>query len=741
MTTEITHDALLALTSPASSDVEAIVVGQHNNVFDVLGLHQVDGGWAVRLFAPSAERVTVETLSGELLANLVRVHDAGFFVGFIPASTLPERTALIAQAHQGEHSWRWVDPYTFGPVLGPIDDYYFSAGTHLKLFDKFGAHPMMFEGVTGVHFAVWAPNASRVAVVGEFNGWDGRRHIMRRRTDSGIWEIFIPDLPVGTVYKYELYDSQGRGLPLKADPFAQASELRPSNGSKVVSTWDFQWHDADYLAARAQGDARQKPMSIYEVHLGSWQRAEEGGFLHYDDLIARLIPYVQELGYTHIEVLPITEHPLDASWGYQPTGLFSPTARFGEPEGFARFVDAAHQAGIGVILDWVPAHFPTDAHGLAYFDGTALYEHEDKRKGFHPDWNTAIFNFGRTEVSEFLMNNALFWLDRYHLDGLRVDAVASMLYLDYSRKEGEWIPNEHGGRENLEAISFLQRTNSAVYGAHPGVVTIAEESTSFPGVSHPVHAGGLGFGFKWNMGFMHDTLSYFKQEPIHRQYHHNELTFGVMYAFAENFVLPLSHDEVVHGKGTLLTKMAGDDWQKFANLRAYYAFMWGYPGKKLLFMGQEFAQRSEWNENVGLDWHLLGYDTHQGVQHLVRDLNHLYRTVPALYEKDCEGGGFEWLIVDDREQSVFAWVRRGFDGSKPVVVVSNLTPVPREGYRVPMPAVGRWLECMNSDAKVYGGSGMGNYGEITAQAQEGGQFPAVAEMTLPPLSTLMFVLE
>lgn len=741
MTTEITHDALLALTSPASSDVEAIVVGQHNNVFDVLGLHQVDGGWAVRLFAPSAERVTVETLSGALLANLVRVHDAGFFVGFIPTSKLPERAALIAEARQGGHSWRWVDPYTFGPVLGPIDDYYFSAGTHLKLFDKFGAHPMMFEGVTGVHFAVWAPNASRVAVVGEFNGWDGRRHIMRRRTDSGIWEIFVPDLPVGTVYKYELYDSQGQVLPLKADPFAQASELRPSNGSKVVSTWDFQWHDADYLDARAQGDARQKPMSIYEVHLGSWQRADDGGFLSYDDLIARLIPYVQELGYTHIEVLPITEHPLDASWGYQPTGLFSPTARFGEPEGFAHFVDAAHQAGIGVILDWVPAHFPTDAHGLAYFDGTALYEHEDKRKGFHPDWNTAIFNFGRTEVSEFLMNNALFWLDRYHLDGLRVDAVASMLYLDYSRKEGEWIPNEHGGRENLEAISFLQRTNSAVYGAHPGVVTIAEESTSFPGVSHPVHAGGLGFGFKWNMGFMHDTLSYFKQEPIHRQYHHNELTFGVMYAFAENFVLPLSHDEVVHGKGTLLTKMAGDDWQKFANLRAYYGFMWGYPGKKLLFMGQEFAQRSEWNENIGLDWHLLGYDTHQGVQYLVRDLNHLYRTVPALYEKDCEGGGFEWLIVDDREQSVFAWVRRGSDGSKPVVVVSNLTPVPREGYRVPMPAVGRWLECMNSDAKVYGGSGMGNYGEIMAQAQEGGQFPAVAEMTLPPLSTLMFVLE
>lgn len=735
----------LSAATPPPEVVDLIVHGQHANVFEVLGLQALDASnWAVRVFAPTAEHVSVETLKGVALAQLTRVHDGGFFVGVIPHASLPEHAPLIYAASSGEnreHSWRWVDSYTFGPVLGPIDDYYFSAGTHLKLFDKLGAHPMTFEGVSGVHFAVWAPNASKVSVVGDFNDWDGRRHVMRCRTDSGVWEIFVPDLPEGTVYKYELYDSNHELLALKADPLAQASQMRPANGSKVVSTWDFKWTDDQYLKNRAEGDPRHKPMSTYEVHLGSWQRSDDGGFLSYDDLIERLIPYVTEMGYSHIEVLPITEHPLDASWGYQPTGLFSPTARFGEPDGFARFVDAAHGAGIGVILDWVPAHFPTDAHGLAYFDGTALYEHEDVRKGFHPDWNTAIFNFGRTEVAQFLMNNALFWLERYHLDGLRVDAVASMLYLDYSRKEGEWIPNENGGRENLEAIEFLRSTNTEVYAAHKGVVTIAEESTSFPGVSHPVDEGGLGFGFKWNMGFMHDTLAYFKQEPIHRKYHHNELTFGVTYAFAENFVLPLSHDEVVHGKGTLLTKMSGDDWQKFANLRAYYGFMWGYPGKKLLFMGQEFAQRAEWNENIGLDWCLLDYPAHRGVQNLVRDLNHLHQTLPALHEKDCESDGFEWLIVDDNEQSVFAWVRRGFEGTKPVVVVCNLTPVPRHGYRVPMPWNGRWVEKLNSDAHIYGGTGMGNLGEVWANEVEGEKFPAFAEMTLPPLSTLMFELD
>ena len=735
--------AAIDCAMPPMDEIQAIVDGRHTNAFGVLGLHDIgdsaedDSGdsaaWAIRIFAPNAAHLTVETLSGEVVASLSRVHDAGFFVSYIATSVLPERCPLIVTAYNDDksHSWRWVDPYTFGPILGPVDDYLLASGTHMQLFDKLGAHPMSFAGVSGVHFAVWAPNASRVSVVGEFNYWDGRRHTMRHRSDSGLWEIFIPDLPLGTVYKYELFDNNGQPLPLKADPFAQGSEMRPANASKVVTTQYFNWTDADYIAARDASDARKKPMSIYECHLGSWQRNDAGDFLTYDELAARLIPYVKQMGFTHIEVLPITEHPLDASWGYQPTGLFAPTSRFGEPDGFARFVDAAHAAGIGVILDWVPAHFPTDAHGLAYFDGTALYEHEDLRKGFHPDWNTAIFNFGRTEIISYLVNNALFWLDRYHLDGLRVDAVASMLYLDYSRKDGEWIPNEHGGNQNLEAIAFIREVNQAVYAAHSGAVMIAEESTSFPKVSAPVYDGGLGFGFKWNMGFMHDTLDYFKQEPIYRQYHHNDSTFGLLYAFSENIVLPLSHDEVVHGKGTILEKMSGDEWQKFANLRAYYAFMWAYPGKKLLFMGQEFAQRAEWNENKGLDWHLDQYDTHKGVQNLVRDLNHAYSSIPALHQKDCDGSGFEWLVVDDVQQSVFAWLRRGDEHTNPVAVIANLTPVPRSHYRVPVPCDGVWREVVNTDAAVYGGSGMGNMGQVTAH-------DGYLELTLPPLSTLYF---
>ena len=740
------EQTLIDCASPPMDEIQAIVDGRHPNVFGILGLHDIgdaredDSGdsaaWAVRIFAPYAARVTVETLSGEPLAELTRVHDAGFFVSNIATSILPQRSPLIATAYgiDGTSSWRWVDPYTFGPVLGPLDDYHFANGTHRQLFNKLGAHPMTLEGVSGVHFAVWAPNASRVSVVGDFNTWDGRRHTMRHRADGGIWELFIPDLPLGTVYKYELFDRASMPLPLKADPYAQGAELRPANASKVVCTTDFVWHDADYMAAQQTAVARELPMSIYEVHLGSWQRNDNGDFLSYDQLAERLIPYVKHMGFTHIEVLPISEHPLDASWGYQPTGLFAPTARFGEPSGFARLVDAAHAANIGVILDWVPAHFPTDAHGLAYFDGTALYEHADVRKGFHPDWNTAIFNFGRTEVVNYLVNNALFWLERYHLDGLRVDAVASMLYLDYSRKDGEWIANEHGGNQNLEAIDFIRQVNQAVYAAHSGTLMIAEESTSFAGVSSPVYAGGLGFGFKWNMGFMNDTLDYFKQEPIHRQFHHNELTFGLLYAFSENFILPLSHDEVVHGKGTLLEKMSGDEWQKFANLRAYYAFMWGYPGKKLLFMGQEFAQRAEWNEDKSLDWHLLDYATHQGVQTLVRDLNHTHQASAALHQKDCEASGFEWLIVDDAAQSVFAWLRRGLHNSAPVAVIANLTPVVRQHYRVPVPHIGIWHEIINTDASQYGGSGCGNLGQVMAVADNNGQ--AYLELTLPPLATL-----
>jgi 1,4-alpha-glucan branching enzyme len=503
----------------------------------------------------------------------------------------------------------------------------------------------------------------------------------------------------------------------------------------------FQWNDGGYLKARNEGDKRRKPMSIYEVHAGSWRRGENNRFLTYDELADQLLAYVKDMGFTHIELLPISEHPYDPSWGYQPTGLFAPTSRFGSPEGFARFVDKAHSEGIGIILDWVPAHFPTDEHGLARFDGTALYEHEDPRQGYHPDWNTAIYNFGRREIESFLLNNALFWCGKYHIDGLRVDAVASMLYLDYSRKDGEWIPNRYGGRENLEAIAFLQRMNHEVYGQNPGIVTIAEESTAFPGVSKPTNTGGLGFGFKWNMGFMHDTLQYMQREAVHRKYHHNDLTFGLLYAFTENFVLPLSHDEVVHGKGSLLAKMSGDDWQKFATLRAYFGFMWGYPGKKLLFMGQEWAPWTEWAEARGLDWHLLDGAPHKGMQSLVRDLNRAYASLPALHERDCEPEGFEWLIADDQANSVLAWARHSGDGKNPVVVVSNFTPVLRENYTLPLPKAGKWREVVNTDAEVYWGTGAGNLGGFAASAQSSHGKPASAKVNLPPLSTLYFVAE
>jgi 1,4-alpha-glucan branching enzyme len=667
---------------------------------------------------------------------LPRRHAAGFFEGSLPVSS---RQTLGYLARNAGGSWTVVDPYLMGPVLGPLDDYYIGEGNHLRLHDRLGAHPMRHEGHEGVHFAVWAPNAARVSMTGDFNGWDDRTHAMRKRRDTGIWEIFIPGAHEGQCYKYELLDAAGKLLPLKSDPFGFSAEMRPKTASRVARTDNFAWEDKAYLDRRNKTDQRRAPMSIYEVHLGSWRRWDDNRFLTYDELADTLIPYVADMGFTHMELLPVSEHPFDPSWGYQPTGLYAPTSRFGDPAGFARFVDRAHRSGIGVILDWVPAHFPTDEHGLARFDGTALYEHEDPRQGFHPDWNTAIYNFGRREVSSFLLNNALFWLERYHIDGLRVDAVASMLYLDYSRKEGEWIPNEHGGRENLEAIAFLKRVNHEAYGQNPGIVTIAEESTAFPGVSKPTTAGGLGFGFKWNMGFMHDTLSYLKREPVHRKHHHNELTFGLLYAFSENFVLPLSHDEVVHGKGSLLNKMAGDAWQKFASLRAYYAFMWGYPGKKLLFMGQEFAPWGEWSEARSLDWNLLEHAPHRGVQSLVRDLNHVYRGTPALHARDCEPDGFEWLIADDKENSVFAWARHSGEGHAIVVVISNFTPVPRTGYAVPFPVAGRWREIVNTDAHGYGGSDMGNLGAVTAEPNPLNGKPAQAMVTLPPLSTLYFM--
>lgn len=728
------RDADQAGIALPADQAEAIASGAHGDPFAVLGVHQAGTGFLARTFVPGAETIVALTLDGAVIGDLKPGAVPGLFEGGIE---ITERRPLRYRASRATDDWLVDDPYSFGPVLGPVDDYLIAEGSHRRLFDRLGAHLIEHEGAEGVHFAVWAPNARRVSVVGDFNDWDGRRHVMRRRTDVGVWEIFAPGVKPGAAYKYEIIGPDGERLPLKADPFARRSEFRPATASIVASNSDRDWGDNAHRDHWANIDARRQPMSIYEVHPGSWQRHPDGAFLSWDELADRLIPYCTEMGFTHIEFLPVSEHPYDPSWGYQTTGLYAPSARFGEPEGFARFVDGAHQVGLGVILDWVPAHFPTDEHGLAKFDGTALYEHADPRQGFHPDWNTAIYNFGRREVSSFLVNNALFWAETYHVDGLRVDAVASMLYLDYSRKEGEWVPNKEGGRENLEAVEFLRSMNNAVYASHPGIVTIAEESTSWPKVSAPVHEGGLGFGFKWNMGFMHDTLSYMARDPIHRKHHHNELTFGLVYAFSENFVLPLSHDEVVHGKGSLLAKMPGDEWQKFANLRAYYGFMWAYPGKKLLFMGQEFAQRGEWAESRQLDWDHLDDPRHHGMQDLIRDLNRLYAGTPALHARDCEPEGFEWLIADDAANSVFAWARHA-PGEKPVVVVTNFTPNPRTGYILPLPEDGPWREIFNSDATNYGGSGQGNMGGVTARLEDG---RAVADITLPPLATLMLTPE
>ena len=712
--------------------IQAIVAGQHPDPFSILGLHQADGKWVARAFVPYADTLEALARDGTALGVLEQRHPEGFFEGLVD---IDRRQPIHYRATNEGGAWEMFDPYSFGPVLGPMDDYYINEGSHLRLFDKLGAHAMEFEGVEGTHFAVWAPNAKRVSVVGPFDDWDGRRHPMRCRFDTGIWEVFIPAVGPGEVYKFEIVGQDGKLLPLKADPFAFQSELRPKTASVVADPTPFEWSDAGYIKERATKDWRRTPMSIYEVHLGSWRRRADGSFMSYDQLAEQLVPYAADLGFTHIELLPITEHPFDPSWGYQPTGLFSPTARFGDPAGFARFVDAAHAAGIGIILDWVPAHFPTDEHGLARFDGTALYEHLDPRKGYHPDWNTAIYNFGRKEVVGFLVNNALYWLEKFHLDGLRVDAVASMLYLDYSRRPGEWVPNQFGGNHNLEAVEFIKRVNMETYRLHPGTFTIAEESTAWSGVSAPVHAGGLGFGFKWNMGFMNDTLRYMSRNPIHRRYHHNDLTFAALYNYSENYVLPLSHDEVVHGKGSLISKMPGDDWQQFASLRAYYAYMWGWPGKKLLFMGQEFAQREEWSEAKGLDWWLLDAGMHEGVRRLIGDLNSAYRELPALHARDNEPEGFEWLIGNDQANSVFAWTRSA-PGADPVVVVANMTPVPRNNYRVPMPRAGSWVERINSDAGWYGGSNTGNQGRVVAHDVEGGHWPAYSDLYLPPMATL-----
>ncbi len=716
---------------PPASALTALLEGRHADPFALLGLHAGPDGTFARAVLPGAEEAAAFSLTGTALGALARVDDRGLFEGRVKGQPRPVKYRCRA----GADEWWVTDPYSFGPVLGPVDDFLIAQGTHQRLFDKLGAHCIRHEGADGVHFAVWAPSAQRVSLVGDFNDWDAARHPMRQRGDIGVWELFLPDIGEGRAYKYHITGPDGTVQPLKADPFAFASELRPRTASVTTRTGKSDWGDEAHRAYWAKADPRREAIAIYEVHAGSWQRGDDGWFQTWDTMASELIPYVADMGFTHIEFLPVSEHPYDPSWGYQTTGLYAPSARFGDVAGFARFVDGAHRAGIGVLVDWVPAHFPVDDHGLARFDGTALYEHDDPRLGFHPDWSTAIYNFGRREVQSFLVNNALFWAERYHVDGFRVDAVASMLYRDYSRKAGEWIPNADGGRENWEAVDFLRATNRALYAGHPGILTIAEESTSWPGVSQPAYDEGprtaLGFGFKWNMGFMHDTLQYMQRDPVHRKHHHDEITFGLTYAFSENFVLPLSHDEVVHGKGSLLGKMSGDDWQKFANLRAYYGLMWGYPGKKLLFMGQEFAQRREWSEERSLDWELCDAPAHAGVRTLVRDLNRAYRDLPALHARDCEAGGFSWLVVDDAAASVFAWLREA-PGAPPVAVISNLTPQVHDHYRVPLPRDGRWREAINSDAAIYGGSGQGNGGAVVASG-------GAATVILPPLATLMFV--
>jgi 1,4-alpha-glucan branching enzyme len=622
-------------------------------------------------------------------------------------------------------------------LLTDFDLYLFNEGTHARVFEKLGAHVTSVDGVAGVSFAVWAPNAEAVSVVGDFNNWDFKATPLKPRQSSGIWEGFVPGIGQGTIYKYSIKPRFSWQRVEKADPFGFASELRPRTASVVWDLSNYAWRDQDWIDRRREAQAFDAPISIYEVHLGSWRRVPEtNGFLTYRDLGQQLADYCQMMGYTHVELLPVSEHPLDASWGYQTVGYFAPTSRFGTPDDFRAFVDVLHQAGIGVILDWVPAHFPRDAHGLANFDGTALFEHADPRQGEHPDWGTKIFNYGRNEVRSFLISNAVFWVEQYHIDGLRVDAVASMLYLDYSREAGQWIPNQYGGRENLEAISFLQRMNEVVHTECPGVLTVAEESTSWPQVTRPPYMGGLGFSFKWNMGWMHDTLAYISQNPVHRRWHHNELTFSLLYAFHENFVLPLSHDEVVHGKGSMLTKVPGDGWQKFATLRLLYAYMWGHPGKKLLFQGLDFGQGDEWSETHSVDWHLLQYPLQAGLQRCVADLHRVYRAHRALYEVDFDWQGFQWLESHDNENSVFAFLRRGRDPGETVVVVSNFTPVPRYEYRVGVPTGGPWREILNTDSSLYAGGNIGNGGQIWAQDEAWSGQPHSLCLTLPPLGAI-----
>ena len=714
--------------------LNALAGGRHGNPFSLFGIHKEGGRRIVRTLQPQAESVALLVDGFSKALAMERVHPAGIFEIEIPARKRLYRLRLTAP---DGNTWDIEDAYRFPSMLGDLDLYLMGQGSHRDIFRKLGAHPTRLLGVSGTFFAVWAPNASRISVIGEFNDWDGRRHVMRLHPGNGLWEIFIPGVGQGAHYKFEMLDKQGELLPFKSDPMGQFHEAPPGNAS-VVYRSRHRWRDTEWSAARTAIPRMDQAISIYEVHLGSWQRGDGNTFLSYRELAEKLVAYVLDMKFTHVELMPVTEHPFDGSWGYQPIGMYAPTQRFGTPDDFRFLVDRFHQAGIGVIMDWVPAHFPKDEHGLRRFDGTALYEHEDPRKGEHGDWGTLIFNYGRREVINYLVGSALYWIDEFHIDALRVDAVASMLYLDYSREKDEWLPNEFGGNEHLEAVEFVRKLNEIIHTYR--ATSYAEESTAWPGVSRPTDAGGLGFTYKWNMGWMNDTLSYISEDPVHRKYHHDKMTFGLVYAFDENFVLPLSHDEVVHGKRSLLGRMPGDDWQRFANLRAYYGFMFGHPGKKLLFMGAEIAQEKEWNHDQSLHWHLLEQPRHRGVQLLVRDLNRVYRETDALHQLDFSSEGFEWIDYQDADSSVFCWLRRANDGSF-VICISNFTPLVRSGYRLGVPQAGSYVELLNTDSVKYGGSGVGVAAEIQAESIGAHGRSHSLQIDLPPLATLMLIIK
>ncbi len=715
--------------SVLDSDLMKIAAAQHHNPFCILGRHPKHNKIHVRIYLPYAQAVSFTHNN----IDIPRIEGSDFFEYMAKKGELPPHYAISWVDKEGEHHETY-DPYDFGVQLPEFDLHLFGEGKHWHIYQKLGAHLHTADGIDGVLFAVWAPNAGRVSVVGDFNRWDGRCHPMRSLGGGGIWELFIPQLSAGTFYKFELLNRASGEIMVKTDPYGQQFEYRPKTAAVVVDSQTYTWRDDAWLKQRAQYDWLHQPMSIYEVHLGSWRRDAEGHFLNYRDIASQLVDYVKQLGFTHIELLPITEHPLDDSWGYQTTGYFAPTSRFGTPDDFRYFIDYCHQNDIGVILDWVPAHFPKDNFALARFDGSALYEHEDPRKGEHRDWGTLIYNYGRNEVRNFLLASAVFWLEEYHLDGLRVDAVASMLYLDYSREANDWVPNCYGGNENLEAIDFFRELNTITHQQHPGTVIMAEESTSWPQVTRPTWAGGLGFSMKWNMGWMHDVLAYMQQDPIHRQYHHNQLTFGMLYAFTENFTLPFSHDEVVHGKGSMLNKMCGDEWQRFANLRLLYTFMFVYPGKKLLFMGNEIGQGTEWNANKTLDWYILNYPLHSGVQSLVKDLNHLYKNEPALNRHDFEQQGFEWIDCNDVQQSVLCFQRK--HGHSHLIIVLNFTPMVREDYHIGVPQNGVYREIFNSDSHYYAGTNTGNGNVQTTDEPWMNQTHSL-KLTLPPLGAII----